>query len=87
MKGLGTEYWRSPNSEATNQSGFTALPGSFRSNNMGAFVYLGDYANWWASTEYSLDWSWYRALTYSGGGVAAYEYPKTVGMSIRCIKN
>jgi uncharacterized protein (TIGR02145 family) len=87
MKSLGANYWTSPNSEATNQSGFSAIAAGFRSNNLGEFVYMADYASFWTSTEYNSDWAWYRALTYSGGGVTAYEYPKAVGMSIRCIKD
>jgi uncharacterized protein (TIGR02145 family) len=40
MKHAGTDEWNSPNEGATNESGFTALPGGFRVGSNLNFVYL-----------------------------------------------
>jgi uncharacterized protein (TIGR02145 family) len=46
----GTGLWYDPNTGATNETGFTALPGGFR-NFDGAFVFIGNYGHWWSATE------------------------------------
>jgi len=52
MKETGTTHWNSPNAGATNSSGFTALPGGYRSTN-GGFYDRGSFGIWWSATEYS----------------------------------
>ena len=52
LKETGTSHWNSPNIGATNETGFTALPGGFR-NYYGDFNYIGDYGYWWSATEYA----------------------------------
>jgi uncharacterized protein (TIGR02145 family) len=37
MKQVGTTHWFGPNTDATNSSGFTALPGGYRYDN-GSYV-------------------------------------------------
>jgi uncharacterized protein (TIGR02145 family) len=51
LKETGTTHWKSPNYEATNESGFTALPGGGRHFNMGTFFYIGINGVWWSSSE------------------------------------
>ena len=51
LKENGVLHWQSPNKGATNQTGFTALPGGKRDNNYGAFDQLGTLGYWWTSTE------------------------------------
>ena len=46
MKETGTMHWLMPNSNATNSSGFTGLPGGYRYNN-GKFFDMGTSGNWW----------------------------------------
>ena len=50
LKESGTIYWTSPNTGATNESGYTALPGGFR-NNRGVFNSVSDEAGFWTATE------------------------------------
>lgn len=53
LKSNGTG-WDSPNSEATNYSGFSALPGGASSNTIGSFSWKGVQGFWWSSTiDYS----------------------------------
>ena len=51
MKETGTTLWNSPNTGATNSSGFTGLPGGFCNFN-GNFYSIGFNGSWWSTTEY-----------------------------------
>ncbi len=80
LKATGTIYWNSPNTGATNESGFTALPGGFRTG--GTFYNNGSSALFWTATE----GTWYREFSNSSSGVNRDAFPNNYGMSIRCIK-
>ena len=86
MKEAGTTHWASPNTGATNSSGFTALPGGYRGIT-GSFVYLAYYAYFWSSTEYSSTVAWYRTLHYYREYVSRYYYAKSTGFSARCVQD
>ncbi len=86
MKEAGTFHWILPNAGATNESGFTALPGGNR-NVTGTFSNLGNNAYFWSSTEYSSTYAWLRALTFNNYDVSRINYAKTNGFSVRCLKN
>ena len=51
LKEAGTIHWKSSNTVASNESGFTALPGGSRFDIDGSFYGIGDYGNWWGSTS------------------------------------
>ncbi len=86
LKEAGTAHWSSPNDGATNESGFTALPGGYRSY-YSPFYYIYEDGYWWTCTEYDEKTSWYRNLYYSGDGITrGYAENKGAGYSIRCIK-
>ena len=53
MKETGTTHWLSPNTGATNESGFTALPGGSRSYMNGLYYEIGQSGAWWSSTEFT----------------------------------
>jgi uncharacterized protein (TIGR02145 family) len=84
MKEAGTAHWLSPNTGATNSSGFTALPGGNRLSN-GNFFYLTYYAHFWSSTELSFTSTWERNLYYNYEDVNRYYGDKTLGISSRCV--
>jgi len=86
LKEIGTTHWQSPNTGATNESGFSALPGGYRYFN-GSFYYIGYYGNWWSSSELSAADAWYRFLFYYYSNVFRYYYSKEYGFSVRCVKN
>jgi uncharacterized protein (TIGR02145 family) len=79
--------WNSPNVGATNESGFSALPGGDR-NYYGVFNYSGKYGNWWSSTEYKSS-PLCRSLNNDNGNVIAFfgQTGENDGMSVRCIKD
>jgi uncharacterized protein (TIGR02145 family) len=86
LKGTGTTYWNSPNKGATNETGFNALPGGDRSNT-GTFHYMGLYACWWCTKEYSASDGWEYVLTANSSGVIKMNFSKGLGLSVRCIKD
>jgi uncharacterized protein (TIGR02145 family) len=86
LKEAGTGHWLSPNTGATNSSGFTALPGGGRGED-GIFGYLRNYGNWWESTEDNTSNAWYRGMHYNSSSVGRASYNKKAGFSVRCIKD
>lgn len=88
MKETGTTHWDSPNKDATNESGFTALPGGFRST-VGYFNDLGSNNSWWSATEYSssLTAAWTRSLYYNKIHVERKANNKKYGFSVRCLRD
>jgi len=92
MKEAGTAHWQAPNTNATNSSGFTALPGGYRSDiglceGMGYASY-GNFGYWWSSTPDVGPPSWSRAVRsqeaamYSGHVLGVHA-----GFSIRCVRD
>ncbi|HPW67091.1 MAG TPA: FISUMP domain-containing protein [Salinivirgaceae bacterium] len=79
-------HWTYPNTGATNESGFTALPGGYRKLN-GSFDQIGYYGNWWSATESDETNAWYRSMSYNGSDVGRYIYAKQFGFSVRCLRN
>jgi len=86
LKETGTSHWNSPNAGATNESGFTALPGGFSDLN-GFYDLMGFLGYFWSSSESNTDSSWKRCLACSGSQVYRYHHAKQHGCSIRCIKD
>lgn len=87
MKETGTTHWNSPNTGATNESGFSALPGGNRGAQYGYFDDLGNHAYFWSSSEYSSYHGWARALNYNNSEVSLYAGNKHSGFSVRCVKD
>jgi uncharacterized protein (TIGR02145 family) len=85
IKETGTVHWWSPNA-GTNESGFTALPGSFRYYE-GPFGGIGYIGYWWTSTEYDAEWATYNFLDLSNGPGYSFWYNKKCGFSVRCVKD
>ncbi len=81
--------WNAPNGGATNESGFSGLPGGARDGfSSGAFYSLGDYGNWWTTTDYGqFNYAWYRRLSYFNTGVNRTGYYKRNGHCIRCLRD
>ena len=86
LKQAGTIYWNPPNTGATNESGFTALPGGYRVNN-GGFLNMGTYAYFWSSMENGSYLAWGRLLSSGAASVYRYADSKAAGFAVRCIKD
>jgi len=87
LKETGMEHWASPNTSATNGSGFTALPGGDRFYDGGTFNDVGRTGLWWSSTSFDATMAWCRKLGYYGALFVNGYYVKQYGFSVRCIKD
>jgi uncharacterized protein (TIGR02145 family) len=91
MKATGTietstGLWYNPNSGATNECGFTAIPGGTRNYFYGYFSNLGNLAYFWSSTECDFNIPWNRELGYDGASVSLDCYSENGGFSVRCVQ-
>ncbi len=85
VKETGTSHWKPENVGATNRSGFTGLPGGSRGYS-GGFGYIGENGNFWTSTEYDDENTWYRFISNYNRNLTRYNYGlKKVALSVRCI--
>ena len=78
--------WISPNTGATNYSGFTGYPGGYRSS-LGDFDYVNQAGFWWSSSLYSGSNYLYRNVVYSATALHYGSGPRTIGFSVRCIRD
>ncbi|NLA15828.1 MAG: hypothetical protein GX877_04745 [Bacteroidales bacterium] len=85
LKEKGTAHWKSPNTGATNETGFTALPGGYLHSSL--FYHIGYDGLWWSSTEDRKNYAWYRYLDYDERDVYRVDAYKRFGLSIRCVKD
>lgn len=86
LKETGTIHWNSPNTGATNSSGFTALPGGLR-NFDGTFFYIGSFGVWWTASESSAAFAWSRGMYHISADAGRSGRPKSVGFSVRCTRD
>jgi len=86
LKETGTTHWSSPNTGATNETGFTALPGGNRSI-YGNFDYVGRSGGWWSATDGSAGYPWGREMGYHGSYVIRNGIHKEMGISVRCLRD
>jgi uncharacterized protein (TIGR02145 family) len=88
LKETGITYWNSPNTGATNSSGFTGRGTGFR-NEIGNFFSINNQGYWWTSTENNINptQAWYRNLYNNVILVNRNSANKLTGHSIRCIKD
>jgi uncharacterized protein (TIGR02145 family) len=87
MKEAGTTHWQSPNTGATNESGFSGLPGGYRLTNGYFSTIIGYNGYWWSSSEYSTSSAWYRYLTYDTSTIYRGVDYKEYGFSVRCVRD
>ncbi len=86
LKETGTAHWASPNTGATDETSFTALPGGYRGGG-GMFHHLGGACFWWSATEATADKAWRCSINYSDSNVDVDSQYYTHGWSVRCVKD
>ena len=93
IKTTGYTYWNTPNTGATNESGFSALPGGYRDVD-GGFTNIGGTSFFWSANESEvrapLNRAWNRLMyNYSGsvGRTNTSYNDKSVGASLRCLRD
>lgn len=85
MKEKNSSHWSAPNTGATNESGFTALPGGLRHED-GSFNFLKQHASFWSTTASNTYDAFIRDLYFESAAITRHEFSKKSGFSIRCIK-
>ncbi len=87
LKETGTTHWNPPNVGANNESGFTGLPGGYRSLSV-SFYNIKNNGSYWSSTESDdASKSYGRGLTSSQSAVSYSISNKETGYSIRCVRD
>lgn len=84
IKESGTAHWFSPNTGATNETGFTALPGGERYSD---FRLVGYYAFFCSTIDASTTHAGVGLIYYNSGMMDGDEYRKVCGFSVRCLKD
>jgi uncharacterized protein (TIGR02145 family) len=76
--------WISPNTGATNSSGFSGLPGGDRYDT-GPYNYMGFFGHWWASTPNGGSLRMAMLLSYDNEEAIRYYFDVNNGFLIRCV--
>ncbi|HNS18706.1 MAG TPA: FISUMP domain-containing protein [Bacteroidales bacterium] len=86
LKETGIDHWNSPNTGATNESGFTGLPGGW-SLNSGLFWNLGKNGYFWTTTLFHPSFAYVRWLNYDSACVNRASMRIEDALSVRCLKD
>ncbi|MBK8883053.1 MAG: fibrobacter succinogenes major paralogous domain-containing protein [Bacteroidales bacterium] len=86
LKESGFAHWTDPNTGATNETGFTALPGGGRFDG-GNFYDFGGAGIYWTSTENNAATALLQLLLYDSSAITWHDDPKSHGYSVRCVKD
>jgi len=88
LKQTGTSSWYGPNTGATNETGFTAIPGGCRLGDDGHFDWIGWDARFWTASEGSVSWfAWFRVLNANHSDMRRCEHDKRRGYTVRLVKD
>jgi len=88
IKETGLGHWNSPNTGATNESGFLGLPGGYRPTiKSSPFSDLGYTSYWWSSSAKDIIIAWHRTLVYNHDDFFRNDSDKGHGMSVRCLRD
>lgn len=84
LKEINTTHWNSPNTAATNETGFNALPGG-SIDYPGWFNGIGSEGHWWSATIWT--GVWLRSARYNDGILFRNDSNPAPGYSVRCVRN
>jgi len=87
LKETGTDHWSNPNTGATNESGFTALPGGERRADNNTTSLKNEYGFWWSATEISSVYVSHVYIRNNYSNAYTSILTKDYGFSVRCIKD
>jgi len=86
LKESGLVHWKAPNEDASNESGFTALPGGFRGYDAD-FIFMGENASFWSTAWYNTFDAKSSGMHYKFRKFHRFNYGKDFGLSVRCLCN
>jgi uncharacterized protein (TIGR02145 family) len=75
------------NGNGTDDFGFSALPGGYRTTSLGYFFDISYHGTWWSATVYGSDYAWRRYVNYNNTGVGRNDVNKGNGHSVRCVRD
>jgi uncharacterized protein (TIGR02145 family) len=84
LKELGTRHWRTPNEGASNETGFSALPGGYRDGE--EFCRMEGFAHYWSSSEAWKDQASGLYIGYHDSEAQLYRFDMIYGFSIRLVR-
>jgi len=85
IKETGTTHWNAPNQDATNSSGFTALPGGFYAANLDLYINIGIHGRFWESNSFVFSIENNYAVYNDNATLEGVGNDTSWGMSVRCI--
>jgi len=86
LKETGTEHWQEPNTGASDNFNYTALPGGYREQH-GRFYNFGTQARFWANSPYSGEFSYHYYLSYNSASLNRSLADWVDGHSVRLVKD
>ena len=86
LKETGITHWQTPNTGATNETGFTALPGGQR-NFTGAFSNVGTFGNWWSPSTSAENGTLMQYMEYNTNYITWIKAANETGLSVRCVRD
>lgn len=86
LKQEGNVYWEAPNTGASDEFGFNALPGGYR-HGSAEFEELYQTTRFWTSTTNGYGYAWYRGLNYDTAAVNRDFTGVYSGHAVRCVKD
>ena len=87
LKENGTTHWTTPNTGATNSSGFTALPGGTCDVFNYSFTSINETGYWWSSSEHLHNGIYGRSMDYNESTVYRRVLHENNGHSVRCVRD
>ena len=87
LKASGTSHWFAPNTQATDEVGFTAIPCSTRNYDGYHFYKLGDSCYFWSAAEFDAAEAWVRQMACDSAALKSFHGYKSYGRPVRCIKD
>jgi uncharacterized protein (TIGR02145 family) len=86
LKEIGTSHWTTPNTGASDETSFTALPTGFRDVSR-TFDNFGTFGGWWSATESTSTFAYSRYVSYNSAKIFWENISKLDGVGVRCLKN
>lgn len=87
LKATGTTHWENDNVGATNETGFTALPGGNRRTN-GTFYWIGKDGYWWSPSNVPGSERYIRLLQGNSERISRSDFTEPQqGYSVRCVRD
>jgi len=85
LKESSLNYWKAPNTGASNMSHFWGLPGGRIESSDSSFQKITEMGCWWTNTSHNKDMSIAWVIYYNNESARKVFYPKKFGLSVRCI--